>query len=147
MVREVLLGALAARDAALDMRVLRRVARAVSLEAEPIDTRTSWNRRVDVARAGGSDEVLDAVPPPRESVAAPARVVVSLPYASVGAPAAPRSMRAVPSVRGLTVREAVRTLHAAGFRVQLRRGVAGRTRPAAGASSREGSVVVLEQGS
>jgi cell division protein FtsI (penicillin-binding protein 3) len=147
MVREVLLGALAARDAALDMRVLRRVARAVSLEAEPLVTRTAASRGVKVVRASDDDEVLDAVPPPIESVAAPARVVVALPYAPQGTAVAARSLRTVPSVRGLTVREAVRTLHAAGFRVQIGRGVAGRTRPAAGASSREGSVVVLEQGS
>lgn len=147
MVREVLLGALAARDAALDRRVLRRVARAVSLEAEPLDASTATNRRLEVVRAGDRDDVLDAVPPPRETVAVPARVVVSLPYAPEGEAVTPRSMRTIPSVRGLSVREAVRTLHAAGFRVQMSRGVAGRTRPAAGASSREGSVVVLEQGS
>ncbi len=147
MVRAVLQGAMAARDAALDRRVLMRVARAVSLEAEPADTRAVSSRSITVAAAADDDALLDAVPPPRESVAAPARVVVSLPYAPEGATAAPRAMRMVPSVRGLTVREAVRTLHAAGFRVRMARGVDGRTRPAAGVSSREGSVVVLEQGS
>jgi len=143
MVRAVLQGAMAARDAAVDRRVLMRVARAVSLDAEPPVERSAANRR---GPSDGADEV-DAVPPPRESVAAPARVMVALPYAPERVAAAPRSVRTVPSVRGLTVREAVRTLHAAGFRVQIAQGVAGRTRPAAGASSREGSVVVLEQGS
>jgi cell division protein FtsI (penicillin-binding protein 3) len=149
MVRAVLLGAMAARDAALDRRVLNRVARAISLEAEPLATsdRARSASMVATATATADDDELDAVPSPRESVPAPARVVVSLPYAPETGAVAPRAMRTVPSVRGLTVREAVRTLHAAGFRVQMGRGVAGRTRPAAGASSREGSVIVLEQGS
>lgn len=145
MVRAVLQGAMAARDAALDRRVLMRVARAVSLEAEPVASGTAASRRTDVVAADDS-ALFDAVPPPRETVAAPARVVVALPYALKGAAMAPRTMRPVPSVRGLTVREAVRTLHAAGFRVRIGRGVDGRTRPAAGVSSREGTVVVLEQG-
>jgi beta-lactam-binding protein with PASTA domain len=72
-------------------------------------------------------------------------VVVTLPW-EPGNGRVERSVRTVPSVRGLSVRDAVRTLHAAGFRVQIARGADGRTRPAAGASMREGSLVVLERG-
>ena len=39
-------------------------------------------------------------------------------------PPAPRAVRAVPDVRGLDLRDAVRSLHSAGFRVQLARGAA-----------------------
>ena len=53
-------------------------------------------------------------------------------------------LRPVPSVYGLDVRQAVRTLHAAGFHVSLAAGNAPRTRPAAGTLARSGSVVVLE---
>jgi hypothetical protein len=77
----------------------------------------------------------------------PGRVVVTLPFAAEREATGPRQLTPVPSVRGLSVREAVRTLHAAGFQVKLARGVRGRTQPSAGASAREGSVVVLERGS
>jgi hypothetical protein len=46
-------------------------------------------------------------------------------------------------VHGLPLRDAVRTLHTAGFRVDLATGPAGATRPAAGTPTREGSVVRL----
>ena len=45
--------------------------------------------------------------------------VVTLPLPSQSAP--PRPVRAVPDVRGLDLRDAVRSLHGAGFRVQLGR--------------------------
>jgi beta-lactam-binding protein with PASTA domain len=51
----------------------------------------------------------------------------------------------VPNVRGMQLREAVRTLHRAGFRVQLgtATGSASSTWPHAGAMLREGSLVRL----
>jgi beta-lactam-binding protein with PASTA domain len=49
----------------------------------------------------------------------------------------------VPSVRGLTLREAVRSLHAAGFRVQLAPGASEGTSPASGALAAPGTIVRL----
>jgi cell division protein FtsI (penicillin-binding protein 3) len=169
MVQGVLRGAVAARNAALDRTVLAKVARAVPVPAEGVATTASKATsddtypRVSIASADGAVEADSALiePPvvaaPRAVEPAPARVVVSLPLVvenegtsksrskkSSSAPA--RDVRTVPSVRGLTMREAVRTLHDAGFRVRTVRGVDGRTRPSAGANSRVGSVVVLETG-
>jgi beta-lactam-binding protein with PASTA domain len=55
----------------------------------------------------------------------------------------PLPPRAVPDVRGLPARQAVRALHRAGFRVQLVLGVAGTTSPAAGVVAPAGTVVRL----
>ncbi|MGH7669626.1 MAG: hypothetical protein ACRENQ_09020 [Gemmatimonadaceae bacterium] len=44
---------------------------------------------------------------------------------------------------GLPLRDAVRTLHAAGFRVRLVRGTPGATVPAAGAVAAGGSLILL----
>jgi beta-lactam-binding protein with PASTA domain len=51
--------------------------------------------------------------------------------------------RAVPDVHGLSLRQAVHALHAAGFRVKLDSGSSGRTIPAAGAIAPAGSLVQL----
>ncbi len=150
MVREVLRGALAARDAALDRKVLARVARAVPVAAD-----TSLRARRDAERVGDSSALREIVasvaeqpeiaPAPVVDEPAPGRVVVALPY-DAGAPAEHAApLLTVPSVRGMTVREAARTLHDAGFRVRVTRGVSGRTQPAAGATARRGTVVVLER--
>ena len=56
-----------------------------------------------------------------------------------------RAMRSVPDVQGLGVRDAVRSLHKAGFRVQLARAVSGApaTLPAAGELAPTGTIVRL----
>jgi hypothetical protein len=51
--------------------------------------------------------------------------------------------RAVPDVRGLDLRDAVRSLHTAGFHVQLARGSSGTTTPAPGTMAIPGSLVRL----
>ena len=51
--------------------------------------------------------------------------------------------RAIPDVHGLTLRDAVHTLHSAGFRVRLARGTDGGTDPAAGTVSAAGTLVRL----
>ena len=51
--------------------------------------------------------------------------------------------RPVPDVTGLPLRAAARTLHAAGFRVQVVPGVPGSTIPAAGTAWMAGRVVKL----
>lgn len=151
LVRQVLLGAMAARDAALDRRILERVARDVPL-ADEEDTMTRGmeaERRLAAGTLEDTGEVLPevAAPAPREVMPAPARVLVSLPWTASDTARGGRELRTVPSVRGLSVREAVRTLHAAGFHVKLQsNGVAGRTRPSAGATAREGAIITLERG-
>jgi cell division protein FtsI (penicillin-binding protein 3) len=128
--RAVLEAAIAARDAALDRRAL---ASRESLEA--------------LARAGPHAENLgEAERVVEEEIAAH---VVELPLgdqARVGAlKGGRRAPRTVPNVRGMQLREAVRTLHRAGFRVQLAAatGSASETWPHAGALLREGSLVRL----
>jgi beta-lactam-binding protein with PASTA domain len=68
--------------------------------------------------------------------------VVTLPVTSALVPL-PRAARAVPDVRGLPLRDAVRSLHTAGFRVQLATGPDGVTSPPAGAIAPAGALVRL----
>lgn len=150
MVREVLRGALAARDAALDRSVLARVARTVHVDAD-----TSRRAQRDAARASDTTATSSIVaslavepeiaPAPMMHEPTPGRVVVALPYTSRAPNADAAPMLTVPSVRGMTVRDAARTLHDAGFRVRVTRGLDGRTQPAAGAMATRGSLVVLER--
>jgi cell division protein FtsI (penicillin-binding protein 3) len=133
--RAVLEAAIAARDAALDRRAL---ASKESLDA--------------LAKAGPHAEDLHEAERVVEQVE-PAHVVeLPVTLAAVGAPARAGAIRtqrsaarAVPNVRGMQLREAVRTLHRAGFRVQLAAatGAASATWPHAGAVLREGSLVRL----
>jgi beta-lactam-binding protein with PASTA domain len=62
-------------------------------------------------------------------------------------PRAPRTVasppRAVPDVRGLSLRQAAHVLHAAGFHVQLDGGATVATAPAAGVLVTPGAVVHL----
>jgi beta-lactam-binding protein with PASTA domain len=53
----------------------------------------------------------------------------------------------VPDVHGLSLRQAVHALHAAGFHVQLERGAVLATAPAAGSLAPVGAVVRLAVGS
>ena len=72
-------------------------------------------------------------------------MVVALPFkAQKVSTSTDRETRAVPSVFGLDVRQAARTLYAAGFQVSIARGSDVRTRPAAGTMLRVGSTVQLE---
>jgi membrane peptidoglycan carboxypeptidase len=98
-----------------------------------------------------------AVAPSREDSGGPARapaiaadsatrgvpVVITLP--ALPARPAARGLRTVPDVRGLGVRGAVRSLHSAGFRVQIAHGASGApaTSPAAGEMVPTGTVVRL----
>lgn len=123
--RAVLEAAIAARDAALDRRAL---ASRESLEA----LAKAGPHAEDL---GEAERVLDEQPPAH---------VVDLPLAR-HARAKRTPPREVPNVRGMQLREAVRTLHRAGFRVQLAAatGAASETWPHAGAVLREGSLVRL----
>ncbi|HXT15779.1 MAG TPA: PASTA domain-containing protein, partial [Gemmatimonadaceae bacterium] len=70
-------------------------------------------------------------------------IVVTLPMPA-SAPA-PRTMHPVPDIRGLPLRDAVRSLHNAGFRVQLARAAGGgsATSPSAGELAPTGTLVRL----
>lgn len=145
----VLRAALAARDAALDRSQL-----ALAERPEKPDTSARARFVADSARRDRA-RIEAATPPVQVAVAAPpdsGRVGISsylirLPQTGRLAPATV-SMRPVPSVAGLPLRSAVRTLHAAGFRVQLVAAGAAApaplvTVPAAGTAFAAGRVVKL----
>lgn len=144
VVKSILQGALATREASLDRPALAALAKPLPQpKAKPL----SPSAVAAAERASATFDSLraptPAAPPP---IAAPSRVIVSLPMAGARTVAVKNAKggTAVPSVYGLNTRQAVRTLHAAGFHVSLRNGTASRTRPEAGAVLRTGSVVVLE---
>ena len=155
--KTILEAALAARDAALDRRSLAEEASthattaAVTHESTAVASPAS--RSAARATAAGSiaaeasiggdasgrgDEASDS------SGSVP--VVVSLTAGGDAFPVAPPRKRAVPDVRGLALRDAVHTLHRAGFKVELTAGVVGLTRPAAGTLAAPGAVVRLQRG-
>ena len=146
----VLRAALAARDAALDRHDL-----AASEKARDADANASNGReRAAAGRAElkpRSERVSAATYDPNGNVRqveekpAPP-VVVDLP--SVSHPVlVPAAVRAVPDVSGLSLRAAVRALHAAGFRVRLTEAASTSTSPAAGAMAAPGTVVELAHSS
>jgi len=129
MTKAILEAALAARDAALDRTKLASPARSLAAGPAP--------RRTVVATASRGERA----PAARDTTAAP--VVLDLPVRPIVRRVA-RSARAVPDVRGMTLRAAVRALHGAGFRVQLARaGNSIETQPARGALADAGALVRL----
>lgn len=133
MTKTILQAALAARDAALDRAHLTTSVRVAS-------TLQAGRTRAPVATA--AREAPTSRTPSADALAR--GVVVDLP------PAPERTQRSlsprqVPDVRGLTLRDAVRSLHGAGFRVHLTRGASStsETEPASGALIAAGSVVRL----
>lgn len=148
VVNAILQGALATRDASLDRRALAAVAKPLPVRpSKPLSPSAIASAMRDTARF---DSLRAPEPPPAPALATPARVTVKLGDAKGNARSSTdekperSELRAVPSVYGLGVRQAVRTLHAAGFQVSLANGNAPRTRPAAGTMARSGSVVILE---
>jgi cell division protein FtsI (penicillin-binding protein 3) len=116
--KAVLEAALAARDAALDRSALA----SRSMKLSPV-----------------ADSMAGT---PRDTEAPSVPVVVAL-DAPLKGNVGDRAAVAVPDVRGLALREAVATLHRAGVRVQLERGLTGTTLPAAGSRVARGSTVRL----
>jgi cell division protein FtsI (penicillin-binding protein 3) len=139
----VLRAALSARDASLNLQQL-----ATSVHAPRPDT--SLAARVAAKAKSRADSVrLAALPAPRPAAIAAdtdprtsASYVIKLPSALRIAPVT-NAVRAVPDVSGLSLRAAARTLHAAGFRVELISGQAPQTIPAAGTLWMPGRVVKL----
>lgn len=140
--KAVLEAALAARDAALDRSALAATPR---------------RERPDVVQGGDGAPVLVMAdeegievlarrlprePPGVSGVSVP--FVVDLPFQ----PPKPADLpeRAIPAVAGLELRDAVRALHEAGFRVVLMTGPGGTTQPAAGTSAPAGALIRLYHG-
>ncbi|HEX6535395.1 MAG TPA: penicillin-binding transpeptidase domain-containing protein [Gemmatimonadaceae bacterium] len=127
----VLEAAIAARDAALDRRVLAASESSTKV-LDPGATRLARAARPAAAPAGTTAAPADIADAP---------TVLTLPRGRV-----PRDTvggeRAVPAVQGMPLRQAVRALHRAGFRVRLTGlGDPSGTLPAAGAIERPGTVV------
>jgi cell division protein FtsI (penicillin-binding protein 3) len=128
--RIVLQAAIASRDAALDRRAL---ATSAALARAPQPT------PVSPAPLAGALAAADSVP---EDSAPAAPIVLSLPVREAAQTDSAAPTRAVPDVRGLPLRRAVRALHRAGFRVEVSGyGEPAGTAPAAGAMARPGTLV------
>jgi membrane peptidoglycan carboxypeptidase len=134
--KAILEAALAAGNAALDR---------TKLASSAIPSRKDTARRATIELAGAPDKRL-AAGGSADSTTHDGSVpfVVTLPL-QPPAPT-PHIVRPVPDVRGLALRDAVRSLHSAGFRVQLGRGGASSsavTTPPAGELAQTGTVVRL----
>ena len=142
--KAVLEAALASRNASLDRRTLAASRRerpidsasaspfnlAVATRATSETTTTLQHEAARLAKAAAEDDSAGLTP-------LVATIPASLPRAAVLA------ARAVPDVYGLSLRQAVHSLHAAGFRVTLAAGHSGQTNPAAGMLAPAGSLVHL----
>jgi cell division protein FtsI (penicillin-binding protein 3) len=135
--RAIIEAAVASPRAALDRRRL-----AATKRPEPPKGELQLEI-ADAAKQAGEIQVADPVP---EAEPVTESIVVQLPApgpakASAGVP------RVVPDVRGMSLRDAVRTLHNAGFRVGYSGRASGRistaTFPAAGSVVRQGSLIRL----
>ena len=123
--KTVLEAAIAARDAALDRGALAaRPARGATPVAAVPDATAPAPRDADTGSVSSIPYVFALDAPPADPV-----------------PRAPS--RPVPNVRGLPLRDAVRTLHDSGFNVRLARGTDGETLPAPGTLARPGDTVRL----
>lgn len=138
----VLRAAIAARDAALDRSELASVERDVPL-AKTVEEKTKGSAS---QTAPSTSEVPAISASPTESPAEPTEQLprlIALPYVKPRTQA-DSSLRAVPDVQGLNLRNAVRALHRAGFRVTLATAQALPTIPVAGTLLPAGSVVKLQ---
>lgn len=132
LTRAVLQAAIAARDAALDRNKL-----ASSAASSGGAARTAT---VTPIAAGGEIEAADDKRAPLPPF------VVDLPHPVPTRMPVPKVVRQVPDVRGLVLRDAVRSLHSAGFQVRLIRSAAvsdGETSPSAGTLAAPGTLVRL----
>ena len=147
----VLRAALAARDAALDRRDLAASEKMTVTQPEHRAVeRTSSGTPARIAQRDGqrSDRASSDSYDPNGNVAGRAMSEETPSYV-VELPSSPKSARIgisprpIPDVRGLSVREAVRSLHAAGFRVRLLSAPARATLPVAGTIAPPGTLVQL----
>lgn len=150
----VLRAALAARDAALDREGLAASEKSTVARAydSPDKSKPAREARFASTSRGDATDPLDrsSYDPsdnlsPRTPTEGTASYVVELPAPPRSAAVAPVALtpRSIPDVRGLSVREAVRALHAAGFRVRIVTASSAGTSPAAGTIAPPGSMVQL----
>jgi cell division protein FtsI (penicillin-binding protein 3) len=150
--RIVLRAALSARDAALDREGLAASEKSALAESDNAASSTSVgetrvSRRTD---AQGPDRPATESYDPgrnmikRDASERTASYVIELPSSLRPAPAAILP-RAVPNVRGLSVREAVRALHGAGFRVRILASSPEGTLPSAGTMAAPGTIIQLSR--
>ena len=137
--------AVASRNAALDRRDLAtsRVERSPAPRAG--DSAAARSRlAITVGRDSLAEAARDSVGAARQEAAdSAAEVPFVAPLPWTPPRATPLAPRAVPDVHALNLRDAVHALSAAGFRVQLVRGLAGSTSPAAGTVAAPGTLVSL----
>ena len=131
----ILQAAVAARDAALDRA---KLASSVQPKNDTVVSQLALNPSLE-----------DSSPVRRVAIGSPDTATVGVPFV-VALPAPPdkparRAMKPVPDIHGLPLRYAVRSLHSAGFRVQIAHGASGSsaTSPAAGEMAPTGTVVRL----
>jgi len=132
----VLRAALAARDAALnreDLAFSEKTAVGTTMKEVSRDP----TEHIDAASYDPGDNLR-----PRDASEGTKSYLMDLPASRSSAPVA-IAPRAVPDVRDLSVREAVRSLHAAGFRVRLSTGSTTGTSPVAGTLASPGIIVQL----
>jgi cell division protein FtsI (penicillin-binding protein 3) len=145
--KAILQAALAARDAALDRGKL-----ASSVVPSKRDSARETVQQAGTPAPTATAQVATSSPAPAADTQTSPRAgggetfVVALPM-SAPRPA-PRVVRPVPDVRGLALRDAVRSLHDAGFRVRIARGSGSAssptsTAPAAGQLAPTGTLVRL----
>jgi cell division protein FtsI (penicillin-binding protein 3) len=143
--KAILQAAIAARDAALNRDELASSELPARRDRSDSTSRNPAGQAArEAARVAANAAAVDAGADD-DSSSGETRFVVTLPMAP--APPAPRVEHRVPSVRGLDLREAVRSLHSAGFHVELvasaHGGTAGDTSPAAGSLALPGTLVRL----
>ena len=167
VVNRILQGAMATRDVQLDRSALAAVARLVPVKVDTVALRVAARKDsiahalalknaagkvwVDVAGMLDSAEIVDTTAmmvraAPKVAMPAPTSVVVQFPYKPKAVRVTETELMPIPNVVGLDLRDAVRTLHAAGFQVKLVGGASGRTKPLAGSFARAGTAVQLESG-
>ena len=150
----VLRAALAARDAALDREDLAASEKSAVAQSHA-DPAARANSVADVKfirrnESEGPDRPAPDSYDPNRNVAkrdpseGTASYVIELP-ASLKSAAVAIASRAIPDVRGLTVREAVRAIHNAGFRVRLIGASSVGTLPVAGTLAAPGTLVQLSR--
>jgi len=130
--KSIIQGALASREAPFDAIGLaaERLAHIPRVESESL--RVAPSIGATVASEGDGTDIIGDAPPRSESID-----LVSL----AAKDSAGRESVAVPELNGETLREAVRRLHAAGFRVQVIEGKGKDTSPPAGTRLPRGSLV------
>jgi cell division protein FtsI (penicillin-binding protein 3) len=151
----VLRAALAARDAALDRRDLAASEKTTVAQHQQ-ERSSESNSRADVkffrrenerpVRSGADsyDPNKNVNVSGRDASENSASFTIDLPASPKPAPVG-ISPRPVPDVRGLSVREAVRALHSAGFRVRLVATPSTGTSPGAGTIAPPGTIVQLSR--